>query len=164
MQWHNVQNITFFFFPYSISGISSLMLLSRTGMSLWKYEYLSLRCRSQLPTTAVTAFLTCHRSGKVRERVLTLQSFRKHVSKGENKPEVSRQTASGPGERARRPRSSHCRAGWRHLWPRWQTLAPGSAGEWWSALEVWPDCRPACGSALDKKWKKVRGTFMMDNT
>lgn len=44
---------------YLISGISSLMLLSRTGISLWKYEYLSLKCRSQAPLTAVTAFLTC---------------------------------------------------------------------------------------------------------
>lgn len=41
-----------------ISGISSVMLLSRRGMSLWKYEYRSLMCNSQSPTTIVTAFLT----------------------------------------------------------------------------------------------------------
>lgn len=80
-------------------------------MSLWKYEYLSLKCRSQLPTTAVTDFLTCHESGKGSTKSFNSIVCWKNVLKEETQPEVSRQTASGPGERARRPRFSHCRAG-----------------------------------------------------
>jgi len=38
-----------------MSGISSVMLVSSRGISLWWYEYLSQRSSSHVPTTCVTA-------------------------------------------------------------------------------------------------------------
>lgn len=46
---------------YRTSGMSSLKLLSSSGVSLWKKEYRSRRFSSQPPTTEVTACRTCHK-------------------------------------------------------------------------------------------------------